>query len=109
MCRWCQTEINQSDGVLLSNHDIVWFDISVDHILCVAMINGLEKLLHISSGAYFCKCLIFLLYNFLVHGHPFDVLHDEIDVFLIVVSFIVPYNIGVVKGVERGNLGHDIW
>ena len=108
MCRRCQTKIDQAYGVLLSNHDIVWFNISVDHILRVAMINCLEKLLHISGGSLFCECLIFLLDNFLIHGHAFDIFHYEINVFLIVVSFIIFDDVGVVKSVQSGDFIIDI-
>ena len=76
MCRRCKTKIDQAHGVLLSNHDIVWFNISVDHIQRVTMIDCLEKLLHISRGALFCECLIFLLNDLLIHGHAFDIFHD---------------------------------
>ena len=103
-----QSKIDQSNSVLLSNHDIVWFNISVDHIQRVTMIDCLEKLLHISGGALFRECLIFLLNDLLIHGHAFDIFHDEIDVFLIIVSFIILDNVGVVEGVERGDLVIDI-
>ena len=76
MWRSSQSKIDQSNSVLLSNHDIVWFNISVDHIQRVTMIDCLEKLLHISGGALFCECLIFLLNDLLIHGHAFDIFHD---------------------------------
>ena len=108
MCRRRQSEIDQAHRVLLSNHDIVWLDVSVDHILRMTMVNRLKELLHISSCCNFCECLVFLLYNFLVHWHSLDILHDEIDVFLIVVSFIILDNVGMVESVERGDLVVDI-
>ena len=108
MCRRCKTKIDQAHGVLLGNHDIVWFDISVDHILCVTMIYCLEKLLHISGCALFCECLILLLDNFLVHRHTFDVFHDEIDVFLIIVSFVILDNVWMVECVQSGDFVIDI-
>ena len=92
---------------MLSDHNIIWFNISVDHIQRVTMINCLEKLLHISGGALFCKCLILLLHNFLVHWHSFNIFHDEVDVFLIIVSFVILDNVGVVQLVENCNLLHD--
>ena len=72
------------------------------------MVNRLKELLHVCSCSIFCECLIFLLHNFLVHGHSPDVLHDEIYVFLIVVSFIILDNVGVVKRVERCDLVVDV-
>ena len=72
------------------------------------MIYCLEKLLHISGCALFCECLILLLDNFLVHRHTFDVFHDKIDVFLVIVSFVILDNVGMVEGVECGDFVIDI-
>ena len=72
------------------------------------MIYCLEKLLHISGGTLFCKCLILLLHNFLVHWHTFDIFHNEVDVLLIIVRFIVLDNVGMVEGVECGDFVIDI-
>ena len=72
------------------------------------MIYCLEKLLHISGSALFCESLILLLDNFLIHWHTFDIFHDEIDVFLVIVSFVILDNVGMIEGVECGDLVIDI-
>ncbi len=104
-----ETKIDQTHCIFFCDHYVVWFDVTMHDLLGVTMVNCLEKTLHVFSGLSFSKCLILLLADFVVKGHSGDIFHHQIDVFLIVVSFVILYNVGVVKSVKCSNfVHHDI-
>merc|ERR1719174_1260016 len=43
-------EICYLEGVLQTNEDVLWLDVSMDDVLCVAVLNGLHHLFEIPSG-----------------------------------------------------------
>lgn len=70
------------------------------------MIDCLEQTLHVASCTLLRESLISLLGNLVEKGHTGNILHDKVDVFLVVVSLIVLDNIGVVKRVENCDFLH---
>ena len=73
-------EVDEANRVIVCDHDVVGFDISMHDVLCVAMINRLEELLHVACSFCLIECLILLFSDSLEQGLARDVLHDEVDV-----------------------------
>ena len=48
-----------------------------------------------------------MLCDLVEEGHASDILHDQVDILLIVVGFVVLDNVGVVERVKDGDLLHD--
>jgi hypothetical protein len=68
----------------------------MDYSLGMHVVQGTKEFPHILSSIWLRKHLIFLLSNFIKEFPPSDVLHDQVDVFLIDVGLIVLHNIRVV-------------
>ena len=76
-------------------------------VLSVAMIDRLEKLLHVARGLNLVECLILLFSDSLEQRLARDVLHHEVDVLEIVIGLVVLDDVGVVEGMQDGDLLHD--
>lgn len=73
-------------------------------ILSVAMIDRLEELFHITCGLRLIESLVRLLGDAVEQGLAGDVLHHQVDVLQVVVSLVVLYDVGVIEGVQDGDL-----
>ena len=79
----------------------------MNYVLCVTMIDSLKECLHISRSSILRERLISLLRNLLEQLCASNVLHDEVDVLLIVVSLVILYDVRVIKRVQDCYLFHD--
>ena len=75
-------------------------------ILSVAMIDRLEELFHITCGLRLIESLVRLLGDAVEQGLAGDVLHHQVDVLQVVVSLVVLHDVGVIEGVQDGDLLH---
>ena len=76
-------------------------------VLGVAVIDSLKELLHVARGLHLVESLVLLLRDPLEQRLTRDVLHHEVDVLEIVVGLVVLDDVGVVEGVQDGDLLHD--
>lgn len=106
---WCfrKTEVDQSDWASLSDHDILWLDISMDDVASMTMIDSSKQVLHVASGNLFIESLVLLGCDHLEELEALDILHHQVDVLLVIVSLVVLYNVGVVQLVENSNFLHN--
>ena len=79
----------------------------MDDILSMTMIDSLEERFHIPTGNFLRECLVLLLGDFLEKLRTRHILHDQVDVLLIVVSFVILDDIWVIKWVQNVDLFHD--
>jgi hypothetical protein len=61
--------------VVFYDHDIFWFDVSVDHAVGVAVVDSLKKLLHILGGLFLREDLVFLFNYFVEQRNSIDEFH----------------------------------
>ena len=73
-------------------------------ILSVAMIDRLEELFHITCGLRLIESSVRLLDDAVEQSLAGDVLHHQVDVLLVVVSLVVLNDVGVIEGVQDGDL-----
>ena len=71
------------------------------------MVDRLEQTAHVTGSLVLTEGLVLLLRDFLEKRLACDILHDEVDVLLVVVGLVVLDDVGVVEGVEDGDLLHD--
>ena len=67
----------------------------------MAMIDRLEKAFQVFGSFVLRKEIVALFANLVVEGHPFDILHDEVDVLGVVVGLVVLHDVRVVQRVQR--------
>ena len=79
----------------------------MDNALSMTMIYSLEELLHVASCLFFAKCLVCLLRDFIEQLASSDVLHNEVNVFCIVICLEILDNVGMVQSVQNSNFFHD--
>ena len=94
-----QSEIDQSDFIVFSVHDILRLDITVSYSEGVAVLQGLEALVDDFSRFALCIRLALLELRFVTVKElsARAELHDEIDVMLVVVSLKVLDDVWVVN------------
>ena len=103
-----EAKINQAHRIISSYHNVIRFDVSVEDILRVTVIDSLEKALHVVGGLLLREHLIDLLADLVEKGHSIDVLHDQVDVHCVIIGLIVLDDVGVVECVQSCNLVHDV-
>ena len=54
----CKSEINQFYFIFLTKHNVLRFDVSMNNILRMTMLQCFEKLEHISSTYFFIKIIL---------------------------------------------------
>ena len=64
-CSFRETEINELHFVILGDHDIVGFDISMDNVLRMTMVDSIEKLFHVTCCSGLREGLVLLLCDLL--------------------------------------------
>ena len=79
----------------------------MDNILGVAMIDRLEERFHVASGNILRKSLVGLLGDLFEKLSSIDIFHDQVDVLLIVVRFVILDDIWMIERVKNRNLLHD--
>ena len=92
-----QPEIDQSDLVGICNHDVLVFDVPVNYSICVTVVYRREKLLHPFCCLLFEECVIWLFGDLRIQVCALNVLHDQVNILLIIVSFKVLANVWMVK------------
>ena len=102
-----ETEVNEAHRVAIRNHDVVGLDISVHDVLCMAMIERLEQLLHVFGRNCLRESLVFLLRDLVKQWLARHVLHHQVDVLLVVVGLVVLHDVGVVQLVQDCHFFHD--
>lgn len=103
-----EAEVDESHRVLISDHDVVGLDISVHDVHGVTVVDRLEELLHVVSRLLLSESLVLLLCDLFKQLRSRHILHDEVHVLGVIVGFVILDNVGVVEGVEDGNLFHDV-
>ena len=103
-----ETEVDQANRVVGSDHDIVGLDIPVHDVLRVRVVNRLKETLHVSRSLPLREHLVLLLADLVKQGHARDILHDQVNVHSIVVSLIILHDIRMIQRVQSLNLIHDI-
>ena len=91
-----KTEIDESYGSWICNHDILRFDISVNDSLSMTMVDCLEQFLHITCSLLLTEGLILLLGNLIKELLSTDKLHYQVNVLVVVISLKVFNDIWVV-------------
>jgi len=56
-----ETEVYELNQIRVSNHDILWFNVSVNYILNVTVFNCLCELLDVPAALLLAKCLVLLI------------------------------------------------
>ena len=79
----------------------------MNNILGVAMIDRLEERFHVAGSNVLRKGLVFLLGDFFEKLSSIDIFHDQVDVLLIVVRFVILDNVWMIEFVENRNFLHD--
>ena len=92
-----QAEVNQFELSVVSDHNVFWFDISVNNSLGVHVVQSSEQFLNVLVGNHLVKYLIFLLSNLVEQLSTSDVFHHKVNVSVVLVSFVVPHDVGVVE------------
>jgi hypothetical protein len=102
-----ESKVDETHGVLVGDHDVFGLNVAMDDSLRVAVVDGAEELAHVEAGVVLREVLVFLGGDFVEELAAGDVLHDQVDVLVVVVGFVVLDNAGVVEGVQDGDLLHD--
>lgn len=76
-------------------------------ILRVTMVNGLEQRFHVAGRLRLSEGLVLLLANLLEKRHTWDELHYQVDIFRIVICFIVLDDVRMIKPMQSLYLLHD--
>ena len=76
-----KSEINNSDVVIMVNHDVVGFDVTVHYPLLVTILYSFNDLLKNKRRFSFRNSLVRLLLQIFFEGFNSDELHDEVDLF----------------------------
>ena len=76
-------------------------------VLGVTVVDCLEQTLHVSSSDSLRESLVSLLRDLLEELLTGDVLHDQVDVLLVVVGLVVLDDVRVVQRVQDRDLLHD--
>ena len=74
----------------------------------MAMVYGFEKLKHIMGSHFLTKSLAFLVTDFIKHFLTFHVLHNQVQIFLVIVSFKIVHDVGVIKFIQNIDLFHEL-
>ena len=102
-----EAKVNQTHSVVLRNHNIIGLNITMNNVLSVTMIDSLEQGLHVVGGSLFIEGLVILLSDFLEELSSSNILHDQIDILLIVVGLVIFHDVGVVESVKDSYFLHD--
>ena len=73
------------------------FDVAVDNALGVHMADCPEELLHVLTGIWLRQNLIVRTLDSLEQFTAVDILHDEVNLLLVLIGLIILHNIGVIK------------
>ena len=92
-----QTKVDKAHCVVSCNHDVIWFYISMNNVLSMAMVDSLEQTAHVTCSLRLRKGLILLLSDLIEELGARHVLHHQVDVLLIVVRFVVLDDIGMIE------------
>ena len=79
----------------------------MDNALCMTMVDSLEQFLHIVGCFTFSECLILLLRDLVEQLLSLDVLHDQIHVLAVIISFKVLDNIWMIETIQNCYLFHN--
>ena len=73
----------------------------------MTVVDGLEQLLHVVCSLSLAECLVLLLSDLVEELLAADVLHDQVNVFVVVVCLEVLDDIGMIKLVQDGYFLND--
>ena len=76
----------------------------MNDVLSVTMVDGLEEGLHVTCCCRLSEGLVDLLCDLLEKLGAGHVLHHQVDVLIVIVGLVVLDDIGVVEGLQDGNL-----
>ena len=75
--------------------------------LCMTVINRHEKTAHVFGGLGFGERLICSVGDLGEQLDTWDVLHHEVDVFVVIVGLVVLDDVRVIKRIQDRDLLHD--
>ena len=76
----------------------------MNDVLSVTMVDGLEEGLHVTCCCHLIEGLVELPIDLLEEQGAGHVLHYQVDVLIVIVGLVVLDDIGVVEGLQDGNL-----
>ena len=71
------------------------------------VIQSAKKLFHVVFGLQFSEYLILLLRNLFEKLSTINVLHYQVDIFLINICFVILYDVGMIQFCQNTNLFFD--
>mgnify|MGYP000868582382 CR=1 FL=1 len=79
----------------------------MDHAHLLVILDRQKKLPHVVRCLPLVKNLVGLLDDPVEHGLPLDLLHDQVDVLVVIIRFIILDNIWMIELIENCNFLHD--
>ena len=73
----------------------------------MTVVDGLEQLLHVVCSLSLAECLVLLLSDLVEELLAADVLHDQVNVFVVVVCLEVFHDVWMVELVENSHFFDD--
>jgi hypothetical protein len=70
-----QSKVDELDLVVFYEHDIFWFDVSVNYAVCMTVVDSFKELLHILGSLLLTKDLVFLVNYFLEQWDSINEFH----------------------------------
>ena len=96
-----ETEVDDFEFIVFVQHYVLRFDVSVDNTLGVHVADCSKKLFHVFLSNPLRQDLVILIFYFFEQFTAVDVLHRKIEISLVLVGFIVFYDIRVIKLGQR--------
>ena len=79
----------------------------MNDVLGMTMVDRLEEGLHVASSSGLGESLVCLLGDHVEELGAGNILHDQVDVLLVIVGLVILHDIGMVERMQDGNFFHD--
>ena len=96
-------KVDESDDVVLSDHDVLRLDVPMDQLLLVTVVNRQHQLPHVLASVR-GKLQRGLILERFEQSLPVDVLHHKVDKLVVVVGLHVLDNVWMVERTKSVNL-----
>ena len=104
-----QAKIKETNWAGIGNHHICWLDVSVYDTVGVAMIDGLEKLIHVTSDLPLAHQLLAFWCDLIDKLDAVDELHHKVEILVVVVGLVVRNDVWMVKLGQNCDFFHDLF
>ena len=95
-----QPKIDQYYFISICNHDVLVFDIPVNYSICMTVVYRWQKLAHPFCCLLLEECIIWLFFNLGIQICALNVLHDQVNILLVIIGFKVLADIWMVKFIK---------